>query len=149
MSTVRLGILNKIVSLLKAIQDPVIGAVELGPLGDTSHTKRYAVGVVPGKETHMERYPVLENNLQVHIEFRITVNKGDSGPLTMAHDFLGVLQNCMAADPSLGGIAIDTQFLGNELDLETFADKSIMGVLLLQVTYRHMRQDFSNPNPSI
>ena len=116
-------------------------SVEHGPLGDFDNRKRYVAAVVPGRESKQTRYPLTDCTLPVTIEFRMTIDRGDKRPLVEAERVLGELQRRLGEDRTLGGLAIDTRETGNDIDLDTHADKAIEGAVFLEVRYRHATDD--------
>lgn len=123
---------------------------EIGPLLDNANRKRAAVGIVAGKERKEFLYPYIQCWLMVHIEFRYTVNQPDpSSTGEMAEDALGVVQRVFLQDRTWGGLALDTKEKGNELDLSSYMDRTIQGVLHLEVQYRTSHKDTRDPGPDI
>ena len=116
-------------------------SVEHGPLGDFDNRKRYVAAVVPGRESKQTRYPLTDCTLPVTIEFRMTIDRGDKRPLVEAERVLGEIQRRIAEDRTLGGLAIDVRETGNDVDLDTYADKAIEGAVFLEVRYRHGTDD--------
>jgi len=116
-------------------------AVEHGPLGDFDNRKRYVAAVVPGRESKQTRYPLTDCTLPVTIEFRMTIDRGDKRPLVEAERVLGEIQRRIGEDRTLGGLALDVRETGNDVDLDTYADKAIEGAVFLEVRYRHATDD--------
>jgi hypothetical protein len=116
-------------------------AVEHGPLGDFDNRRRYVAAVVPGNESKRTRYPLTDCTLPVTIEFRMTANRGDQRPAVEAERVLGEIQRRIGEDRTLGGLAIDVRETGNDVDLDTYADKAIEGAVFLEVRYRHATDD--------
>jgi hypothetical protein len=115
--------------------------VEHGPLGDTDHRKRYVAGIVPGRERKQTLYPFDQCTLEVAIEFRMMVNRDDDDPEVEAERLLGEIQRKLHEDTTLGGLAIDLRETGNEVDLEMYDDKSVVGVVFFDLLYRHRTTD--------
>ena len=40
-----------------------------------------------------------------------------------------------------GGLALDTQMAGNEIDLTSYGARTVMGVQFIEIHYRHNRRD--------
>ena len=116
-------------------------SVEHGPLSDFDNRKRYVAAVVPGREIKQTRYPLTDCTLPVTIEFRMTIDRGDKRPAIEAERVLGEIQRRIGEDRTLGGLAIDVRETGNDLDLDTYADKAIEGAVFLEVRYRHATDD--------
>jgi hypothetical protein len=116
-------------------------AVEHGPLGDFDNRRRYVAAVVPGNESKQTRYPLTDCTLPVTIEFRMTADRGDQRPAIEAERMLGEIQRRIGEDRTLGGLAIDVRETGNDVDLDTYADKAIEGAVFLEVRYRHATDD--------
>jgi hypothetical protein len=129
--------------------DFAFSEVNIGPLGDPDVRKLNAIGLVVGRERKEHQYPFEMCFLPVDIEFRVTVNRGDDPPAVMAETVLTPIQMVLYNNKTLGGIAIDGYELGNEIDLTSYADKSVQGVVNWEVQYRHRHLDVTDPNPSI
>jgi hypothetical protein len=163
--SVRELILTKIVDMLATIPvqlpatDPLyplpdpypfkFSHVELGPLDMGDHKRKLVAGVVPGRETKRELFPVVEPTLPVNIEFRATRDKGDAKPGILAEKIITVIQRCIYADKTIGDLALDTVETGNEVDLDTYGDATIVGVVFFEVKYRHSHRDPRNPYPEV
>jgi hypothetical protein len=119
--------------------------VKRGPLGEADHRKRYMASVVDGEEQKSERFPVVDVTLRVTIEFQITVNRGDPRSSVLANTVLGEVQRKLAEDHTLGGVAIDCREVGNDIDLDSSEDRSVMGAVFLNVRYRHATNDPRKP----
>lgn len=149
--SVRHRILHNMVEVFRAVDTPTypikFSTVQLGPLSDHDHRKRFAIGIVPGPERYTASYPYTERLLQVAIEFRITVNQNDPYPGDMAEQVLTVLERVVIDNNTWGDLALKTDLENNELDMTTYADRSVMGVLWVVVHYRHGVSDPRNPNP--
>lgn len=116
-------------------------SVNLGPLGEPDFKKAYICGIVPGRETKVDKYPIKEATLQLSIEFQATSNQGGPKPALLAELVLTAIQRAIHADTTLGGTVVDTQEVGNEIDLETYGDKSVVGVVFVEMKYRHFHSD--------
>ncbi|MEJ6846747.1 hypothetical protein V3589_11080 [Sinorhizobium fredii] len=151
MNSVRHEILNAMVSAYRAVDQPgwpiKFSVVGLGPLADADHTKRFSIGVVAGPESQSYVFPYIQSTLQVGIEFRITVNRGDAKPGVLAEELLTVVKRVLIDNRTWGGRAIDTKITGAEIDMTTYGDRTIMGVCFCEVLYRHSHLDPRNPNP--
>ncbi|MDR3739018.1 MAG: hypothetical protein P4L40_08350 [Terracidiphilus sp.] len=150
---VRLLILNDIVSKYEAVDvDPwglKFSTVELGPLGDPDQRKQYSVGVVPGPEKNGFEFPYAMVFLKVDVEFRVTANRGDAKPGILGERALGVVKQVLLDDRQLSGQAIDTKITGSEVDLQTYTDRSIVGVVHFEVQYRTSHSDVYSQTPSV
>ena len=161
--SLRHQILAKIQQTYQAIQPPDTSApgyapsaadwpfafstVEIGPLSHEDQRKRYSIGIVVGQERESYLFPYIQCHLAVHIEFRVTVNQGDSKPGVVAEQVLTVVKRVVDVDRTWGGLAIDTKRIGTEIDLTSYDDKSVMGVLMLDVLYRHADSDVRSAQP--
>lgn len=158
-NSLRQDILDKIVETFAAIEppdDPVqspdewpikFSTVELGPLGDADHKKRYSLGVVPLRERYGHKFPFIERWLTIGIEYRVTVNRGDEKPGVMAERMLTVVERVILQNTTWEGLAIDTELDNNEVDMTDYDDKSVQGVLFVTVHYRHSHQDPRDGRP--
>ena len=138
-------ILQQLVDRFKDIEkavgtDPMIfdySTVELGPLLDGDARKRTAIGIVPGTEVNDVRFfPIMECKLPVTIEWRITVQAKEK-PGVMAEVMLAEVQRVIAMDRTMNGFAIDVKETGNEIDVLSYADKTVNGIVQLLIIYRH------------
>ena len=117
-------------------------SVDLGPLSEMDHRKRYTAGIVPGTERKEDKfYPLRDCTLPVTIEWRMTHNRGDQKPAEEAERVTGEIQRCIGEDTTLGGLAIDLQEVGNDIDLDDYGDKSIVGAVHFDLKYRHRHDD--------
>jgi hypothetical protein len=151
-NTVRLDILLTLEELFKGLTEATDGVkfstVTLGPLGPTDATKRLSLGIVPGKEKKDRLSRAADCTLPLDIEFRITINQGDVKPQVLGEQVLGIVQQAINRDPSLGDLVIDMTEVGNEVSLDTYQDRTVMGVVNYEVRYRHAERDVRDPNLS-
>jgi hypothetical protein len=149
--SVRLGIIRKIEAMYKAATTASYGIefsfVAVGPLGDFDAKKLAAIGIVPGAERKSDLFPLKSSLLEVNVEFRFTVNRGDESPGIMAERVLGVVQQVIYADNTLGGSVIKTNEFGNQIDMADYGDKYVQGVVQFEVHYRHSTDDVFSPDP--
>jgi len=158
MTSVRLQVLNAIVAKFDGMQadqpaqDPygiTWSTVALGPLADFDQRKRYSLGVVARAEKEDFSMPYIMCFLTVNVEFRVTANRDDDPPGVLAEQALTVVKRALTADRTWGGKAIDTKIVGSEVDLTTYADRSIVGVCQAQVQFRYSHLDPRDPNPDM
>lgn len=151
--SVRLQILEHLVGLLEAAAPPdydfTFSQVEIGPLSIADHKKRFTAGVSVGRETKASLFPLLDNTLPVTIEFRLTLDKNDPKPGVLAEKMLTQVQRIVYGDKTMGGLAMDTIETGNEVDIQTYADRSILGAVFFDVRYRHAHRDPRDANPTV
>ncbi len=157
-TSVRLTILNAIVAMFQNMQadqptnDPygiTWSTVALGPLADFDQRKKYSLGVVAGPEKETFSMPYIMCFLTVNVEFRVTANRDDDAPGILAEQALTVVKRAITADRTWGGIGIDTKITGSEIDLTTYADRSVVGVCQATVQYRYSHLDPRDPSPDI
>ncbi|MGO9740700.1 MAG: hypothetical protein ACLPN5_04140 [Roseiarcus sp.] len=157
-TSVRLTILNAIVAIFQGMQadqptnDPygiTWSIVALGPLADFDQRKKYSLGVVAGPEKETFSMPYIMCFLTVNVEFRVTANRDDVAPGILAEQALTVVKRAITADRTWGGIAIDTKITGSEIDLTTYADRSVVGVCQATVQYRYSHLDPRDTNPDM
>lgn len=123
--------------------------VELGPLDPGDHKKRYSIGIVPQNERYRnDQYPLINRNLSVAVEYRVTVNQGDGPPGLLAEDVMAVVERVLIENRFWDGLAIDTQLTGNETDMSNYQDKTVMGAVYVEISYRHSILDPRDPNPA-
>lgn len=158
MTSVRMTVLNAILAMFQGMtadqpaSDPygiTWSTVALGPLAPFDQRKKYSLGVVAGPERETFSMPYIMCFLTVNVEFRVTINRDDDVPGTMIEQALTVVKRAVTADRTWGGIAIDTKVTGSEIDLETYADRSAVGVCQLAVQYRYSHLDPRDPNPGM
>jgi hypothetical protein len=116
-------------------------AVKLGPLSAPDGKRRLMAGIVTGRESKKTLYPLEHCILPLMIEFRLTVNRGDGEPAEIVERLLGEIQRRIHEDTHLGGLAEDLRETGNETDLDTYQDKYVQGVVMLELHYRHYTDD--------
>ena len=157
-TSVRLTILNAIVAMFQNMQadqptnDPygiTWSTVALGPLADFDQRKKYSLGIVPGPEKETFSMPYIMCVLTVNVEFRVTANRDDVVPGILAEQALTVVKRALTADRTWGGKALDTKIAGSEIDLVTYADRSVVGVCQATVQYRYSHLDPRDPNPDM
>ena len=158
MASVRLRILNAMVAKFDAMDenlpagDPygiTWATAALGPLAAFDQRKRYSLGVVVGAERETFSMPYIMVFLTVNVEFRITANRDDDAPGVLAEQALTVVKRGLTEDRTWGGLAIDTKIVGSEVDLTTYADRSIMGVCQATVQFRYSHLDPRDANPDM
>jgi hypothetical protein len=66
----------------------------------------------------------------------------------MAEQVLTVIKRVVLANTTWDGLAVDTKLVNSEIDLINYSDRSIVGVLFIEVQYRHARHDPRDPTPS-
>lgn len=149
--TVRRKLLEGMRATFQAVDEATWGLkfsiVAMGPLAAPDFRRRFSIGIVPQQETYGDLFPLITRSLQIAIEFRATVNKDDEDPGLVAEFLLGKVEGICLQDITWGGLAISTKLRGNEVNMVTFADRTIDGVLFLTVDYRHARKDPANPDP--
>jgi hypothetical protein len=157
MTSVRLTILQAIESYFAAMQadqpadDPMgitWSTVAMGPLIKDDHRRRYSLGLVPGPEKESFEFPYVMCFLTLNVEFRITHNQGDAEPGVLAEQALTVIKRGLTVDRTWGGIAIDTKITNSEVDLITYADRAVVGVVVASIQYRYGYDDPRNPYPT-
>ena len=151
--SVRFRILEAIRTAITEIAPPVFpfafSTVELGPLGMEDQRKQYTCGIVTGAEREKHTFPYVECNLSIALEFRVAVNKGDPRPAVMGEAVLTVMKRIVDANRSWGGLAVDTKRTGNEIDLTTYGEKSVVGVQFIEVLYRTSHLDPRDEQPDL
>lgn len=150
-NSVRRELLEGIRATFQAVDEATWGLkfsiVAMGPLADPDFRRRFSIGIVPQQETYGDLYPHITRELQLAIEFRVTVNRDDEDPGLLAETLLYKVEAICLADITWGGRCIDTKLVGNEINMATFADRTIDGVVFIKVKYRHARHDPTDPDP--
>lgn len=151
--TVRKAIILKVQELFVAVTEGIYGlefsTVAIGPLSSQDNRVRYALGIVAGEERKSDLYPFKTALFDLHLEFRVTVNKGDPAPALMAEDVLGVVQQVMYDNQTIDGLAIKADEQGSEINQITYSDKAVDGMVTFEVHYRHNAQSVYSGDPSI
>ncbi len=126
------------------------GEVGIGPLDDTDFRKRTAIGIVPGVEDKGDLFPLKDNTLSVAIEFRIAVQMADGeDPGIYAERMLGVVQQIMYDDDNFGGLIMFHSETGNSVEMDTYSDKNVVGVVNFDIRYRHAHNNVYDPDPTV
>jgi hypothetical protein len=150
--TIRLTIMRKFKALYEAVDDTTHGIkfsnVQIGPLGNQDAKKLAVIGIVAGPETKSDLFPLKTSLLEVNVEFRFTVNQGDERAGIMAERILGVVQQVIYDDDTLGGLVIKTDELGNQINMIDYGDKSVEGVVQFQTQFRHATRDVYLDTPA-
>lgn len=162
----QLEIMKAFQTLLKAVTatpppdpgDPVspdawpltFDGVHLGPLKMRDARKTAIVGIVAGPERKKDIFPWVECFFTVFIEFRGMVMASDldtdgNGSMELANRIMTTIQRVIYANKRLtvagNPTVIDTKEVANEYDLETYGDKTVVGLVAFEVQYRHDHQD--------
>lgn len=151
MKSVRQLVVEKIREKFIAVDVPdwplKFSVVALGPLGDEDFKKRYSIGIVPGVEKYSHEFPYIVRDGQIAIEFRVVRNQGDAEPQLLGEQLLTLCEQLVLRNKTWDGLAMDTQLVGNEIDLVNASDRSVQGVLFISVKFRHGTDDPVNPDP--
>jgi len=123
--------------------------VAIGPLAAFDQKKRLSLGIVPGPEAETFQMPYVMCFMTVNLEIRLTVNQGDPPPGVFIEQAITVVKRLVSANRQWNKIAIDTKVSGTEIDLTTYADRSALAVLMLEVQYRYSYSDPRNPLPAL
>lgn len=103
--------------------------------------KLYALGIYDTEETKSPRiYPITDCTLRVLVEFHVYVQSTKRGSSEL-NRVLGEIERKIREDRTLGGLAIETEFLGNEFDIDGPYDHEVMGVVTMNIKYRHHTDD--------
>ena len=142
--TIREHILARIAKLLSDVSTPAypiaFSTVERGPIRIES-PKRLVAGVVAMKEAKLPGgMNFTECRLQISVDFRLRAEGPDSAAVQV-EVILGVVQRAVLSDRTLGGLVIDLDEHGNEVDLEDHEDASAEGSVYFLVKYRHNLDD--------
>ena len=123
--------------------------VAIGPLSAQDQRKRYSLGIVAGPEAEAFQMPYVMCFLTVNLEMRITVNASDTSPGVMIEQLITVVKRLVGNNRQWNAIAIDTKVSGTEVDLVTYADRSALAVMMIEVQYRYNYADPRNPLPQL
>ena len=97
-------------------------------------------GVFDGHETKTNRLMVKECVLRVALEVALVIQSGENPSLEMNRAF-GALQRRVSEDPSLGGLVMDLQEVGNDHQVSDDNQTHLHGVVFLDMTFRHAVKD--------
>lgn len=146
--SLRRQIIEKIAEAARAMREPEytleFSKVSFGPLDEGDNKRRYTLGIVPQREEYSDLFPLIVRNLRIALEFRITMNKGDEAPGLAAEEMIADLESMVLANRSWGGLAVETDLVENEIDLDNYQDRTVFGVLIISVQYRHSQRDPRN-----
>ena len=110
------------------------------PAGKWTFKKQHSIGVFDGHETKTNRLMVKECMLRITLEVALVIQSGE-GPSAAMNRAFGALQRRVSEDPSLGGLIIDLQEVGNDHKVSDDNQTQVRGIILLDMTYRHAVQD--------
>lgn len=110
------------------------------PAGKWTFKKQRSIGVFDGHETKTNRLMVKECVLRVTLEVALVIQSGE-GPSAAMNRAFGALQRRVSEDPSLGGLVIDFQEVGNDHKVSDDNQTHVRGAVLLDMIYRHSVQD--------
>ncbi|MGE4078899.1 MAG: hypothetical protein AB7F22_25395 [Reyranella sp.] len=110
------------------------------PAGKWTFKKQRSIGVFDGHETKTNRLMVKQCVLRVALEVALVIQSGE-GPSAEMNRVFGALQRRVSEDPSLGGLVIDLQEVGNDHKVSDDNQTHVRGVVHLDMTYRHAVQD--------
>lgn len=110
------------------------------PAGKWAFKKQRSLGVFDGHETKTNRLMVKECVLRVALEVALVIQSGENPSLEMNRAF-GALQRRVSEDPSLGGLVMDLQEVGNDHQVSDDNQTHLHGVVFLDMTFRHAVKD--------
>jgi len=152
--TIRSKILKSVAALYEAVTVATYGVdfpyVKHGPLGNPDGTKFITIGVVAGEERKSDLYPLINSLLDITVEFSVTANKGEV-PALMAEKVMGVVQQVFYNNDQLGlpDIVVLFHERRSAIDMFTYSDKTMLGMVTFEVLYRHNTQTVYSENPSV
>lgn len=159
MASVKLQILLAMQAYFAAMQadqptaDPfgiTWSTVALGPLAAFDQRKKFSLGVASGKDIVVEyKYPAVYSKLTVNMEIRVTVNRDDDPPGVAIEEAITVVKRGLVADRTWGGLALDTKVTEDEADLVTYADRSAVAVVVVEILYRYSYTDPRSTKPAL
>jgi len=145
-NTIRQNIIGYLYDLLKATADPVTGLALFNNvlkenLDDIDATQLPAVGMEEGEEEVIgEMYPCITKRLSIAVDFKFE-NKRGVDVYDEFNYYLGVLQNTLFVDRTMGSNGYDIQERGNAPQIMDRNDKRPGGVMYLEVYYKHRTAD--------
>jgi hypothetical protein len=124
-------------------------SVQIGPLVKFDHRHHYSLGIVATDDSResFQTMPYVERHLTVNMEIRMTVNRDDDPPGVAMEEAVTVVERGLTQDRTWGGLALDTKIMKTEVDLITYADRSALAVVVVDIQYRHGYADPRNRNP--
>ncbi|MGE0580137.1 hypothetical protein, partial [Reyranella sp.] len=102
------------------------------PAGKWTFKKQRSIGVFDGHETKTNRLMVKQCVLRVALEVALVIQSGE-GPSAEMNRVFGALQRRVSEDPSLGGLVIDLQEVGNDHKVSDDNQTHVRGVVHLDM----------------
>lgn len=110
------------------------------PLSKEETRQGFAIGIYDTSENNQDEIGYQQKIMNVVFEFHADTLEGISGD-KYARLLLAEIERAIGSDIQMGGLAVDAQEQGNELDVEGVNDKVVSGVVIYQVRYRHVVGD--------
>ena len=111
-------------------------------LTDADRRKDYAIAVLEGQERKASAIGTRNCLLPVELEIHLRVPAKTKEPATWANEVLENLYRRVRSDNTLGGLANDVNYVGDDLDVEGYTDSQIEVTVGLEVNYKHAEQDW-------
>lgn len=148
-ASVRLRCLQAIEAVLTSMQDgdkAYFSQVKWGGLLDDDSRRLRSAGIIAGNEVKTTMFPLQECRLEIDIELMMLWNSTQTEPSgVVAERLVTDVQKALAADYSLGGLAINFIETGNRVQLENWKDQTIKAVVFYELQYRHNQSDPTSP----
>jgi hypothetical protein len=114
--------------------------VQREPLTQRERKKRYAMAILDEREEKLPQIQTFHVNLSVTIEFWMLLNVNED-PSTCANRLLLNIQRRLREDITLGGLVLNVEERGNNIDVDSWTDKQIEGAIFLNILYKHAQAD--------
>jgi len=110
------------------------------PLKDWAFKKQRSLGIFDMHESKVDRTSLKECTLRIALEIHLVI-QSDENPSVEMNALFGSIQRRIQEDYSLGGLVIDIQEVSNDLQLDDVNNKYVVGVMFLNMKYRHSLRD--------
>lgn len=117
------------------------GLVKRKPVSATEISlHNHVLGIFDVSERIRSAVQVEYRNINVVFEFHVRLAEGDE-PSTFLNHCLGSIANRIGEDISIGGLALNANESGSELDIDGAFDQAVSGIIIFDVSYRCRSND--------
>ena len=115
--------------------------VQREPLTDRERKKRFALAIIEQSEQkNPQTEPCTHSFMQLTFEFFCLVQR-DESPAEITNMILGNIQRRLKEDITAGGLSYNIREVGNDIDIDAWADRQIDGVVNVAVLFKHATVD--------
>lgn len=111
-------------------------------LTDTDRRKDYALAVLEGPERKNRAMGCRICILPVELEIHLRVPAREDEPATWVNEVLENIYRRVRSDNTLGGLANDVNYVGDDPDVEGYTNRQIGVTVILEVNYKHAELDW-------